>query len=155
MVGDDPATLEVRVITELCRSVVNPCEEWLNMQKHRKSWLDRHQSRLRIQKHIQRHSNTMMQRQWMQPVLPAVTIQPPGQFVLCSMPMHDARHLMMVPICSPTIDDAQLWSTTDIPPLSTWKFLTFQNFHMATSTIGAKRRLCLCFVVLNQVHSQF
>ena len=116
-----------------------PREAWLNVQKRRQSWLDRHQSWLGISKTASRRSNTVMERQWRQPVACSrnSTTRP-----VCAALDGDSRRCRYAYLQSSTIDGARWHSMTDRYFTGAWrrKFWTFQNFRTATVGIGAQWR---------------
>ena len=116
-----------------------PREAWLNVQKRRQSWLDRHQSWLGISKTASRRSNTVMERQWRQPVACSrnSTTRP-----VCAALDGDSRRCQYAYLQSSTIDGARWHSMTDRYFTGAWrqKFWTFQNFRTATVGIGAQWR---------------
>ena len=116
-----------------------PREAWLNVQKRRQSWLDRHQSWLGISKTASRRSNTVMERQWRQPVVcsRSSTVRSIGAALDGALRWCQYAYL-------------QLNATDDVRPRSMAdryftgarrrKFWTFQNFCTTTAPIGAQWR---------------
>ena len=135
-------------LAELCRSVV-PCKAWLNVQKCRQSWQDHHQSWLGMSKTASRRNNTLMERQWRQPV--ACSHNSTARSI-CAALDDDSLWCQYAYLQSSIIGDARLRSITDryFTGARCRKFWTSQNFRTATAAIGAQWRLvafthgCVC-----------
>ena len=111
-----------------------PREAWLNVQKRRQSWLDRHQSWLGISKTASRRSNTVME--------PAVATQPPGQFALRSMATHGDASTLTYNRVQLTALDGTPWRTDISPALDGGSFEHFKTSVRQPSALapsGARR----------------
>ena len=121
------------------KHVESPVRRDWTMQKRRQSWLDRHQSWLRISKNVWRRSTTVVERRWRQPVAYSrnSTASP-----ICAALDGDSRRCQYAYLQLSTIDDTRPRSMTDryFSGARRRKFWTFQNFCTATAAIGAQWR---------------
>ena len=86
-----------------------PRDAWLNIQKRRQSWLDRHQSWLRMSNTARRRSTTVVERRWRQSV--ACSRNSTASPIRAAL-VGDWRRCQYVYLQLSTIDDARPRSMT-------------------------------------------